>query len=134
MQKLTLELPRYDDRLTVERSEMFPKTPFVIMGELHGVRYPEGFYKTEQDTRNGLTKLDVYMNRRRRSGMPEEIKACKCGCEDICVADGVSGTAVFCPHCGRFIRRLTRKRAVEAWNEGKARVSRDEYRGRRRRR
>lgn len=52
-----LDLPRYDASLTLERSEMYPKTPYVIMGELHGVRYPERFCSTEQEAQNYLDQI-----------------------------------------------------------------------------
>ena len=52
-----LELPRYDASLTLERSAMYHKTPFVIMGELHGVKYPERFCSTEQEAREYLERV-----------------------------------------------------------------------------
>lgn len=44
-----VRLPRYDDTLTLERSAMFSKYPFVVMGELHGVRYPARFFRTREE-------------------------------------------------------------------------------------
>lgn len=52
-----LELPRYDASLTLERSAMYHKTPYVIMGELHGVKYPERFCSTEQEAREYLERV-----------------------------------------------------------------------------
>ena len=52
-----LELPRYDASLTLEHSAMYHKTPFVIMGELHGVKYPERFCSTEQEAREYLERV-----------------------------------------------------------------------------
>ena len=53
----TVNLPRYDASLTLERSAMYHKTPFVIMGTLHGVRYPERFCSTEQEAREYLERV-----------------------------------------------------------------------------
>ena len=53
----TLHLPRYDAALTLERSAMYHKTPYVIMGELHGVKYPERFCSTEQEAREYLERV-----------------------------------------------------------------------------
>lgn len=44
-----VHLPRYDDTLTLERSSMFSKYPYVVMGELHGVRYPARFFRTVEE-------------------------------------------------------------------------------------
>lgn len=52
-----LDLPRYDASLTLEHSAMYHKTPFVIMGELHGVKYPERFCSTEQEAREYLERV-----------------------------------------------------------------------------
>lgn len=54
-----LELPRYDASLTLERSAMYHKTPFVIMGELHGVRYPERFCSSEQEAHEYLDRVEA---------------------------------------------------------------------------
>ena len=53
----TVNLPRYDAALTLERSAMYHKTPYVIMGELHGVKYPERFCSTEQEAREYLERV-----------------------------------------------------------------------------
>lgn len=53
----TVNLPRYDASLTLERSAMYPKTPFVIMGTLHSVKYPERFCSTEQEAREYLERV-----------------------------------------------------------------------------
>ena len=50
----TVNLPRYDARLTLERSSMYHKKPYVIMGELHEVRYPERYCASEQEAHEYL--------------------------------------------------------------------------------
>ena len=53
----TVNLPRYDASLTLERSAMYHKKPYVIMGTLHGVKYPERFCSTEQEAREYLERV-----------------------------------------------------------------------------
>ena len=53
----TVNLPRYDATLTLERSAMYHKMPYVIMGTLHGVKYPERFCSTEQEAREYLERV-----------------------------------------------------------------------------
>lgn len=54
-----VRLPRYDDTLTLERSAMYHKTPYVIMGELHGVKYPERFCASEQEAHEYLDRVEA---------------------------------------------------------------------------
>lgn len=57
----TVNLPRYDATLTLERSAMYHKKPFVIMGELHGVRYPERYCSSEQEALEYINRVrDTY--------------------------------------------------------------------------
>ena len=53
----TVNLPRYDATLTLERSAMYPKTPYVIMGTLHGVRYPERYCASDQEAHEYLDRI-----------------------------------------------------------------------------
>ena len=53
----TVNLPRYDASLTLERSAMYHKKPYVIIGELHGVRYPERFCASEQEAHEYLERV-----------------------------------------------------------------------------
>lgn len=55
----TVNLPRYDATLTLERSAMYPKTPYVIMGELHGVRYPERYCASDQEAHEYLDRVEA---------------------------------------------------------------------------
>ena len=55
----TVNLPRYDATLTLERSAMYPKTPYVIMGTLHGVRYPERYCSSEQEAHDYLDWVEA---------------------------------------------------------------------------
>ena len=55
----TVNLPRYDAALTLERSAMYHKKPYVIMGELHGARYPERFCASEQEANDYLDWVET---------------------------------------------------------------------------
>ena len=55
----TVNLPCHDAALTLERSAMYHKTPYVIMGELHGVRYPERYCASEQEAHEYLDRVEA---------------------------------------------------------------------------
>lgn len=55
----TVNLPRYDAVLMLEHSTMYHKKPYVIMGELHGVRYPERFCASEQEAHEYLDRVEA---------------------------------------------------------------------------
>ena len=55
----SLYLPRYDATLTLERSAMYHKKPYVIMGELHGVRYPERYCASDQEAHEYLDRVEA---------------------------------------------------------------------------
>ena len=55
----TVNLPRYDATLTLERSAMYHKKPYVIMGELHGVRYPERYCASDQEAHDYLDWVEA---------------------------------------------------------------------------
>ena len=55
----TVNLPRYDATLTLERSAMYHKKPYVIMGELHGVRYPERYCASDQEAHEYLDQVEA---------------------------------------------------------------------------
>lgn len=55
----SLYLPRYDATLTLERSAMYHKMPYVIMGTLHGVRYPERYCASDQEAHEYLDRVEA---------------------------------------------------------------------------
>lgn len=55
----TVNLPRYDASLTLEHSAMYHKKPYVIMGTLHGVKYPERFCASEQEAHEYLDRVEA---------------------------------------------------------------------------
>ena len=55
----SLYLPRYDASLTLEHSTMYHKKPYVIMGELHGVRYPERYCASDQEAHEYLDRVEA---------------------------------------------------------------------------
>lgn len=55
----TVNLPRYDAVLMLEHSTMYHKKPYVIMGTLHGVRYPERFCASEQEAHEYLDRVEA---------------------------------------------------------------------------
>ena len=55
----TVNLPRYDATLTLARSEMYPRTPYMITGTWHGLRYPERFCASEQEAHEYLDRVEA---------------------------------------------------------------------------
>ena len=55
----TLHLPNYDATLTIEPSTAFSRYPYAVMGELHGVRYPERFCANAQEAHEYLNQIEL---------------------------------------------------------------------------
>lgn len=55
----TVNLPRYAATLTLERSAMYPRTPYMITGAWHGLRYPYRFCASAQEAHDYLDWVEA---------------------------------------------------------------------------